>query len=166
MDLKLYEIDSAIEELTDLLVDENGEINPVVEAEINQLEIDRERKIANIGLTVKNLNSWVEGLKVEEANLRAKRKTAERQIEWFKNYLNSVLQGEKVKTPTLTIGYRKSESVEIDPFCDLALINKNHPDLVSIEYKPSKSAIKEYIKQTGISFEGITIKEKTNIQIK
>jgi len=165
--MKLYEIDAEILSIAEHLInEETGEINPVAEAEIAQLEQEKETKLVHLGLFVKNTTAFIEASKAEEKRLRERRQSAEKRIEWLKKYLLDNLNGENVNLPQLQISTRTSRAVEIDPWTDIPALAKRHPDLVNVTYTPRKKELKEFIEQSGVSWEGIRIIERKSITIK
>ncbi len=165
---KLYDIDQQIEDVLGYLVnEETGEINPIAEAELEALEKEREVKIVNCGLFIKNAEAYIASVKEEESKLRDRRKVFEKRVDWLKRYLEAHLPpGEKIDLANLRISWRKSEAVEVDDTADLQTINFSNPELVELTLSLKKREMKEYIKTTGVSFQGIRLVEKQNIQIK
>ena len=162
--MNLYQIDSEIQEVLSYLIDEEtGEINQTAEAELEQLKHDKLIKMSNVGLAVKNYLAEADAIRNEERNLASRRKSAERKAEWLKAYLLAHYDGE-IEQPNLKVTTRKSSVVEIGPLANYdELLRLN---LAKMDIKPDKTAIKKYIKQTGVSFEDVRIVEKENIQIK
>ena len=90
---------------------------------IDEIAIDLDTKIENIGCYIKNLEADVDALKKEEDNLAKRRKSAEKKIEGLKNYLNGYLIAVypndddrakwRFKTAKVVLVYRKSSSVEV-----------------------------------------------------
>lgn len=165
--LALYEIDEQIEEVLSYIInEETGELNPIAEAELEALKKDREIKISNCGLFVKNMVALIDALQEEERKLRERRQSAEKRIDWVKKYLSHYLDGEKVDLPNLRIGWRKSKSIEITPEFNLSIFAEKNPTYVKKIYAIRKKELKELMESTGVSFDGIELVEKNNIQIK
>lgn len=156
--MKLYEIDNAIMECVD---QETGEI---IDTEmLDALQMERETKIENIGLYIKNLLSDAEAIKAEKNNLAARQKAAENKAASLKRYLEGYLSGEKFKTPRISISYRKSKSVQTTDVFD---INDIPNDYLTIkEPELDKTACKKAI-ESGMDIPGVVLVEKNNIQIK
>ena len=151
----LYEINN---EILDCIDTETGEI--IDFEKIEKLKLEKNEKIEKLALWYKNLISDVEAFKKEEDNLKARRKATENKAESIKKYLDFILGGLRFSTSKVNITYRKSESVEIE---DVFKIDDSF--LKYSEPVPDKKAIKEAI-QAGITFEGVNLVEKQNIQIK
>jgi seryl-tRNA synthetase len=112
----LYEIDRAIEDTLLMAIDpETGEVKD--EALLDQfehLQMDREHKVENIGLFIKNLEADAKAIKEESKNLAARAKAAESKAEHLRNYLEFCLGGEKFQTPRLSVSFRHAKKVEVD----------------------------------------------------
>lgn len=158
--MTLYEIDQRI---LDLLDPESGEIADYEEFE--QLQMDREKKLENIGLWIKDLRAEAAAIKAEIASQQERMKAAERKAERLTGYLEMVLAGNKFSTPKLSVSWRKSQAAAFDvdemTFCEL------HPNfaVVKTETKPDKKALLTALK-AGVSVSGAHIEERYNIQVK
>lgn len=77
MQKTLYQIDSEIEKFLNENIDENGEVHNVERLE--QLNIDRDKKINNIVYAKKNNDNLIAALESEQANLKQRLETAKKQ---------------------------------------------------------------------------------------
>lgn len=138
--MNIYEIDRRITEL----VNEDGEI--VDFEQVDALLIDREKKIENIALFIKNLRAEAKAMKDEEDALKKRRSAAETKLENLKGYLEYALGGKRFETPRARVNFRKSEHVEVDgEFIAWAKLNRN--DLLRYkEPEADKTVIKEMLK--------------------
>lgn len=107
--MTLYEIDQTIQSLVD---PETGELMDY-EA-FAALQMERDSKIENTGLWIKNLNAESAAIKAEEEALRDRRKGIERRVESLKALLGRELCGEKFQTPRLSITFRRTSSVAVE----------------------------------------------------
>ena len=154
--MTLYDIDQAIMSCVD---PETGEI--IDTEKLDYLSMERDSKIENIGLWIKDLKAEADAIKNEIANLQKRKKVAENKAESLKNYLEYALDGQKFKTARLSVSYRRSESVNVtDP-------TKLPEDLIEtiIDIKPNKTEIKKAIK-AGLAVDGAELIEKTSIQVR
>lgn len=139
--MTLYEIDAGIQELLSEVDPETGELIADYEA-LDALLMEREAKIENIVLFIKNLSSDVRELKAEEAALAERRKKAEKKAERLREYVSHALGGERFQTPRCCVSFRKSTALELgEGFTEWA---KEHADTL-LRYKepePDKAAIK------------------------
>lgn len=163
----LYEIDKNLYQLleNDMVVDEEtGEIL-FEESDIDNLLLTRDEKLENTGCYIKNLLSDIEQLKTEEKNLKARRQTKEKKVERLKSYLsNSMLLfgDKKFESPRVVLSFRKSKQVEID-------IEAKIPQdymTIKVEESPNKTKLKDAILKQGLSFDGVKVVEKENLQLK
>lgn len=147
MAFSLYEINSQIEQAWGAAVDpDTGEIiNEEAMQAFSELSMARDEKIENIALAYKNTCAEVEALKAE----------------WLKQYLSQYMEnGEKYKSAKVTIGWRKSESVQVE---DTFLL----PDEYLIfTVAPDKNALKKALKAGEPMIGGARLVTTNNIQIK
>lgn len=171
----LYEINDRLEMLISEHFDtEDGvifESEEELAKKIDEVSLDLDVKIENIGCFIKNLESDIEAFKKEEDNLKKRRKTTENKIEGLKAYLNNYLtvvypneddrRKWKFKTSKVVLGYRKSTTVEVP---DLEKLDK---DFIKIKTETSadKVAIKEAIKN-GKEVKGAFLKDNISLNIK
>lgn len=159
--MTLYEIDNAIYALIDK---ETGEIKDFDAFE--QLQMERDDKIENVALWVKDLSAEVEALKAEKKRLDDRQKAAERKIESLKKYLTYALNGEGFNRPRVSISFRKSEKTEITTgFIEWAKANNRDDLLTYKEPTANLPAIKEAI-NGGEDVPFTEIVKKKNIGIK
>lgn len=153
--MNLYEIDNEIMSCVDM---ETGEI---IDAEkLDQLQMDRERKIENIALWIKNLISDAEALKAEKQAFTDRQKAAENKAASLKKYLSDYLAGKKYKSAKVSVSFRKSEAVNI---LDMSQIPEQY--LKIAEPTADKTGIKNALK-AGEVIAGAELVENQNIQIK
>ena len=157
INMTLYEIDSAITSCVD---PETGEI---LDLEwLNKLQMDRSRKIENILLWIKNLESDAEQIKAEEKALADRRKAAEKKAESLRGYVSDVLHGEKFSSPKVAVTWRKSEAVIVD---DVEMMEELSDDyLIYDDPKPDKTKIKAALKD-GAIIPGCHLEKRNNMVI-
>lgn len=161
MSMSIYDIDAAIVSLIDT---ETGEV-PDEEA-FDALQMERDKKVENIGLYFKDLQAEAKAIKEEEASLAARRKSVEAKAERLKKLLDYALQGKKFNSPRLKVSYRKSSTVELaEGFTDWAMSNAD--DLLTYsDPKPNKTAIKAAIKDGRVPENLAAIETHENISVK
>lgn len=158
--MNIYDIDRAMFNLID---EETGEIRDYEAFE--RLSMARDKKIENALLWHKNLMAEAKAIKDEEEKLKERRTVCENRAKRLKEYAASALSGEEFKTPRVSLGYRKSSSVEVDPeFIEWAMKNANE-FLKYSQPEPNKTVIKTAIKN-GMDVRYVHISEKRNIIIK
>lgn len=159
MSMSIYEIDQALLSLIDPDTGEIGDYDMFCE-----LQMEREAKVENMALWIKNLNAEADAIKAEKDNLADREKSLRNKIERLRNYLSEILQGEKFSSPKVAISYRKSTAVEI---ADEAEFISRGPKEYLIPQPPKidKKAISESLK-AGKEIPGASLVERNNIQIK
>lgn len=164
--MTLYEIDHAIAEAFEKAIDpETGEIMDAEAWEqLEALQMDRETKVENVALWVKDLNAEAAAIKAEEEALKKRRQSTENKADSLKRYLSWALAGDKFKTARVAISYRRSETVELAEGFDPAQLPLEY-QRVKVSVDPDKTRLKEALKE-GKEIPGVELVEKTNIQIK
>lgn len=162
--MTIYEIDQAIMALLAQVDEETGECR-FDQAALDDLQMERERKVENLALAWKNLNAEAKAIKAEEEALAKRRKSTENAADRAKSYLESVLGGETYKSPKVTVSYRRIESVEPgDGFVEWALEN-DVTLLRQREPEADKTAIKARLK-SGEKIPFVELVAKTSMTIK
>ncbi len=153
--MNLFEIENEIMNCWD---QETGEI--LDSDRLDQLEMERDTKIENIALYIKNLTADAEALKAEKQSFAERQKAAENKAESLKKYLATYLAGQKFSTPRVAISFRKTSSVNVT---DMTAIPKEY--LKFADPTVDKNAIKAAIK-AGTSVAGAEIVEGKSMSIK
>lgn len=154
----LYELERALQEFELEIDEETGEILNV--DDLDALQMERDIKVENIALWIKNLLSDAEAYKREKESFYAKEKAAKNKAERLKAYLQDSLGGQKFKTDRVTISYRRGKQVAIVA-----------EDLIPEEYLrfsdpvPDKVKIKKDINE-GTNVPGAALWETISMQIK
>ena len=159
--MTIYEIDNNIMNCIDM---ETGEV--VDTDKLNELQMERDAKIENVALWIKELKAETEAIKNEKQALAERQRVAENKAESLKNWLAYALNGEKFKTAKCSISYRNSESVEVTEE-GLEALMRDHEDLLTYKTpEPNKKAIKDAIKNDGLTVAGVQLVQKTSTIIK
>ena len=159
--MTIYEIDNEIMNCIDV---ETGEV--IDTEKLNDLQMERDAKIENVALWIKELKAEAEAIKNEKQALADRQRVAENKAESLKNWLAYALNGEKFKTSKCSISYRNSESVEVTEE-GLEALMRDHEDLLTYKTpEPNKKAIKDAIKNDGLTVAGVQLVQKTSTIIK
>ena len=159
--MTLYDIDNEIMNCIDM---ETGEV--IDTEKLNDLQMERDAKIENVALWIKELKAEAEAIKNEKQSLADRQRVAENKAESLKNWLAYALNGEKFKTAKCSISYRNSESVEVTEE-GLEALMRDHDDLLTYKApEPNKKAIKDAIKNDGLTVEGIQLVQNVSTIIK
>ena len=162
--MNLFEIDDAIQrcvklENSDNYVDtETGEI--IDTAAIEQLEMDRDKKIRNIACWIRNLEADEKALADQIKTFTTRKNAAKNKRESLKSYLANFLNGAKWQNSEVAISWRKSESVEVE---EGAAIPEQY-----LRYKEpeiNKAQLKADLKAGTVVY-GCQLVTKNNIQVK
>ncbi len=163
--MSLYTIDNEIKAVLDSGIDpETGEINQEAIDQLNSLNVKRNDKMENIGCYIKNLAYEISDLENEEKNLKARRQSKEKKIEFLKNLVASSLiaNGEKkFETAKVSLSFRKSVQVVLTD-------EINNLDTKYIKENVTRSADKTKIKKDikdGIEVNGAELQERLNLQV-
>jgi hypothetical protein len=143
---------------------EEGELTPDLENELVINQNDLQIKAENYAYAIKSLEGDVSIIDEEIKRLRALKEAKTNAIERMKEAVENAFKIygiTEVKSPTLKLSLRRSESVEV--------INQDQlPECfvkAKTTYTPDKLAIKDAIK-SGLTVEGAVIVENLNLQIK
>ena len=157
--MNLYEIEQEIMSCVDM---ETGEI---VDCEkLDALTMERDKKIENIALWVKNLEADAKAYKEEKDNFAQKQKSAENKAKSLKEYLTRFLDGTAYKSTKVNVSFRTSKAVDVFDISALMTIDDCDNYLKYKEPEPDKTAIKNAI-ASGVNVPGCQIVENQNIQI-
>ena len=161
MNMTIYQIDDAIQ----ALVNEDGEI--VDWEKLDQLQMERNRKIENVACMLKNNKAMQEAIKAEVKSLGERVNSLEAEEQRLKDYLSYALAGSKFESAKAKVSYRKSEAVEIPDEEYFIQLHKDNPGLVSRKemWKINKMTVKEKLKY-GAKIEGAILVERQNVQVK
>lgn len=162
--MTLYEIDQAIITALEGATDpETGEItDEALLAQYEQLQMDRETKIENIGCFIKDLEADAAAIKAEAKNLTARAKVCENKAEHLRQYLQFCLDGQKFQSPRLAVSFRHAKKVEVDA---------DYLDAIPEQYlrfkdpEPDKKAIADALK-AGQEVPGCQLIESVSMIIK
>lgn len=160
--MTIYEIDQAIQNLVD---PETGELKDYEAFE--QLQMERDQKIDNVGAWIKDLTAQAKAIREEEQALAERRRVLEAKAERLKGYLEQALQGEKFSSARCQISYRKSTSVEVhneERMVKWAKRNKLK-ELFTVKTVINKAEIGRILRSGGFVYSAELV-EKNNIQIK
>lgn len=152
----LYQIDQAILECLDM---ETGEI--IDSGRLDALFMEKNQKIENVALWIKNLQADALAFKAEKDAFAARQKAAENKVESLKVWLEKALQGEKFSSTRCAVSWKPSEAVK---FTDESIVPKKYL-VKTITFRPDKTAIKSAIK-AGLKVKGAELVKTMNPQIK
>ena len=171
MSLTIYEIDTAIieaaEALQEVFDEDTGEVYDIdrfeqLKADLDALQMERDKKISNVACWIKNLKAEAEAIKLEKMNLAKRQQVAENKAESLKKYLEYALHGEKFEDARCKISYRKSEGIH---FADDFQYSTLPPQFVKVTVDAKKTELKAALKN-GEEIPGVSLVSKNNLIIK
>lgn len=160
--MTLYEIDAQLEEMLEQVDPETGELLCDME-QLEALSLERDRKLENLALYVKNRDAEAKAIREEEKALADRRRGLERKAERARDFLATLLAGEKFTTSKVAVSWRKSEAVEIG--MSFFSTDANERFLRYKDPEPDKAAIKAAIK-AGEEITGAELVANLNMTIK
>lgn len=163
--MTIWQIDQRIEDLILSSVDENtGEVT-IDEEALNELQMERDTKVENLALFIKNTRATAKAMRDEEQSLATRRKREEAAADRAEQYLELVLKGETFKSTRVAVGHRKSTALKLaDGF--LAWAKKNAVGLLrEKDPEPDKRAIADAIK-AGADVPFAELVQTTSLTIK
>ena len=160
--MTLYEIDNAMMSLID---NETGEI--VDYEQYEALIMSKEEKIDNTAKWIIELEAEAKMVKERADELTKRAQSAKKKAERLKEFLQEYLAGEKRKTADYTIGYRRTEAVEItDEDRAIAWLMEHGEDALTYQQpKISKTAVKEILK-SGKEIPGAELVERQSMSVR
>lgn len=160
--MTLYEI---AQEMATLIDPETGEIRDFEAFE--ELQMARDEKIDNTAKWIIELEAEAKMVKERADELTERARAAKKKAERLREFLQEYLQGEKRKTADYTIGYRRTEAVEItDEDRAVAWLMEHRDDALTYQApKISKTAVKELLK-AGEEVPGAELVERQSMSIR
>lgn len=162
-EIKLHEIPAALAGMLDLIQvdEETGEIEP---ATLESVQIASEEKIIATAMYIRRLDALNKATKETIQDLQERVRADSKRIEalkWLMTKAMDSLQYTEVKSPEVTLRFRKSSSVEIT---DSELLPEQFLRTKTV-VEPDKAAIKNALK-AGEKIQGAQLVESRNLQIK
>ena len=161
--MKLFEIDERLAACVKISDDQavDAETGEVIDIEaVEALEMEREQKIENIGMWIKDLTAQSEALKSEKNKLAEREKSAKNKAERLKEFLTAYLDGKKFETARVAIKFRSVQSVSVP---DVTALPEKYWRIKPPE--ADKTAIKNALK-AGEVIEGAELVKKQSISVK
>src|SRR5574343_1165800 len=162
--MNIFQITTEYKQLEAALIENEGLLTPELETalQINQEQL--QAKGIQYGYVIKSIESECEIIDAEIKRLTQLKKVRENAVERLKMTLKGAMECFGVlelKTPTIKVNFRKSESVEITDFDALP---KEYITVKTTEM-PNKTEIKQAIKE-GKVITGAELRINNNLQIK
>lgn len=143
---------------------ETGEIKPEIMQQLSISRNELETKAVDYGYVIKAFDDEIDIIDREIERLEERKAYVKKNKERMKTIVGSAMEEfgiNKIKSETLQLSFRKSESVEV---FDESLVDDKFKK-IKTEISLDKTAIKNAIKN-GEDVQGAKIVEKNNLQIK
>lgn len=148
--MKLYQISEQYQNIADLLLNPEFHDNEDIIAALDTVQGDFNDKAVNTVKAIQRAEGDISIIDAEIKRLQAMKQRRQNSIDRVKDYLKTNMARTgifKIECPLFKISYseRKNSVVDVDEA--LFLANNLNEDLVKVEIKPSKTAIKEALKK-------------------
>lgn len=114
--LKLWEVADELEAIGEALIEGGGELTPELEARLDAMEGEFERKVERIALYVQECKANEAAAKLEADRLTARARAFERKADGLKSYLLFAMKRadwDKLTTPLVSVGVQKNSRPSI-----------------------------------------------------
>jgi len=159
----IFQIQQDYLTITNELIENGGELSPELENALVINKSELQNKGIQYGYVIKSFESDIDTIDEEIKRLQALKQSRSKTIDTLKNTIKSAMELygiEEIKTATLKINFRKSESIDVNP----NLIDDEYCN-VKVVKTPNKAIIKDAIK-AGKEVFGASLNINWNIQIK
>ncbi len=159
--MNIFEIDAEIEQLLERATDpETGEIDAAHLQALYDLSDARRTKVENIALAYKNAAAAASAIREEALKLTNRGRAAQNNANRLRELLSYALDGQKLKTPLVSVWYRDTSVVEVT---DAEQLTDEY--LRFRDPEPDKIAIKDAL-QAGIDVPGarLTVSRSTIVR--
>ena len=162
--MNIYQLTTEYKQLESILIENEGELTPELEQALQINQDQLQAKGISYGYVIKSIEAESDIIDAEIKRLTQLKKVRDNAVERLKTTLKQAMEMYGVlelKTPTLKISFRKSESVEI---IDMDLLDEKYITKKTTEMA-NKTEIKEALKR-GEVIEGAELRTNNNLQIK
>lgn len=168
--ISLYEIGSEYQKLLPELYDnETGEINMEIQAQIDALEESGEKKCIAVSSYIKKLEAEECEIKYMKQQILERESAYHKEIDRMHSYLKSNMLRcgiSVVKSKLFTIKLKTNPySTDIDDEEQIPERFMRTREIIKIERKPDKNAIKDEVLKTGIQVPGALVAQKLKLEI-
>ena len=177
MDTKtLFQLSADMAAIEDALWENGGELTEDLALALQETELGMSRKADGYSSLIRSFGAQKEILKAEIDRLTKLKKVAENAEKRIKEHLCNTMGMfgiDKIEGETSKITRAKTQAMETDDAMltfsydsSLADLNAALPPYITAEFKVSKTALKQYIKDTGITPNGAHIVENWSLRIR
>lgn len=177
MDTKtLFQLSTEMAAIEDALWENGGELTDELALALQETELGMSRKTDGYSSLIRSFGAQKEILKAEIDRLTKLKRVAENAEKRIKEHLCNTMTMfgiEKLEGETSKITRAKTQAMETDDAMltfayDMLLsdLNASLPPYITAEFKISKTALKQYIKDTGITPNGAQLVENWSLRIR
>jgi len=162
--MNLFKIEQQYIDLTEQLIESEGELTPELEQALNITLTEFETKSIAYGHVIRKLDAECDIIDSEIKRLQSIKRSRESASERLKTRIKQAMElfdMPKIETPLIKLSFRKSESVEVEDINSLPAMYKT----IKIVETPDKKLIKDSLK-LGKEIPGCKLVENNNLQIK
>lgn len=147
---QIYDIDAQLSQLVD---PETGEILDY--DGFCALSIERDHLVEGTALWIQELKRQAEAIAAEIKRLQDRKATIEGRVDRLSEHLGNYLDHQKLQTDLVTVSFRRSEAVIVEPGARLT------DDMLRVKYEANKTAIKAALK-AGQEIPGCWLEQRIN----
>jgi hypothetical protein len=168
--LSLYHLSEQYETLFNQLYDhETGEVNQEIEAQVNALLPQLEAKCIAVGNWIKKLESEKREIEFMKDEIQKREEAYSKAVTKWQDYLKTNMEKNnmtKISCPYFTLKIKKNP-LSTDIYDEFQLPSKfmRTKEIVKVEMKPDKEAIKAEVLKTGVQVPGAIVAHKTKLEM-
>lgn len=165
--MTLYEIDQALLDLMDTTDPETGEWVGDPDA-WEQLNMEREAKLENTALFIKDLRAQIAAFKNEVRTLQRRQKVLENRETWLLENLKRSLNGQNFETARCALKFRKNpETVSVsDLEATMRWAETYAPDAIRYAEPELKKNDLKILLKTGVPVPGCALVQETRLEVR
>lgn len=160
--MRLYDIKKEYLDLTEKIIEQDGELTEEDFAALNNIDEDFSEKANNYAGLIKNLEVEIKALSDASKAFKERAERKAKTVDYLKENLKSTMEligKDKVETLNAVVSFRRAQSVEI---VDEGNIPEEYK---KVSYTVNKAAIREVLK-AGQSVSGAVLKESKSLQVR
>ena len=172
----LFQLSQEMMAIEDALWESGGELTPELEQAMTENAESMAKKVDGYNAVIRSLGSKADVLDAEIKRLTALKKVAENAQKRIKEHMLDTMNAfgiDKLEGAYCKVSKSRSTKTEVDEPTLLQVytpmldgVNESLPPYLSVEYKVNKTALKDYIKDTGITPAGVEFVESYSLRIR
>ena len=169
-ELSLYHLTEEYQNLLSKLYDyETGEVNQEVEAQVNALLPQVEAKCIAVAHWIKKLEAERREIEFIKSEIQLREEAYNKEVSRWQEYLKYNMEKQQITNiscPYFTLKIKKNpySTTILDEFQLPSRFIKTR-EIIKVETKPDKEAIKEEVLKTGKQVPGAHVEQKTKLEI-